>query len=127
MARPEWGTKRICQTCSARYYDFLKSPPTCPSCAAVYDPEALLKSRRARPVPVEVKPRKIPLTVLEGLGVDVVGDAVALELVDDSAPAADIADSVDADDDEEEDPEDVSELDDPDDDLAEGIAVEDTE
>ncbi|MBB6253489.1 TIGR02300 family protein [Nitrospirillum iridis] len=50
MAKPEWGTKRICPNCGTRYYDMRKNPPTCPSCSTVFDPEALLKSRRARPI-----------------------------------------------------------------------------
>ena len=54
MAKPEWGTKRICPTCGARYYDLLREPVICPKCDTPYDPEAFLKSRRARPVaPVE--------------------------------------------------------------------------
>ncbi len=84
-----------------------------------------MKSRRARPVPVETKPKKISLAGLEGLGVDVAGDEIAVELADDSAPAADIAEAVDADD--EEVPEDVRELDDVGDDLDEVLVVEDDE
>ena len=48
MAKPEWGTKRICQSCSAKFYDFGKLPIICPSCGAEFDPEAILKSRRGR-------------------------------------------------------------------------------
>ena len=125
MAKAEWGIKRICPSCSGRYYDFMKPQPACPSCNTVYDPEALLKSRRARPVPTEVKPKKISLKVLEGLGVDVIGETVALELADETAPAADIAAVIDAD--EEEEPEDVSELEDPEDDLADALTLDDDE
>lgn len=53
MAKPEWGVKRICPSCGARYYDMRKDPPVCPTCGAQFDPEALLKSRKARPVPVD--------------------------------------------------------------------------
>ena len=53
MVKAEWGLKRICPNCGTRYYDFRKDPPTCPSCGTAYDPEALLKSRRARPGMVE--------------------------------------------------------------------------
>ena len=53
MVKAEWGLKRICPNCGTRYYDFRKDPPTCPACGTVYDPEALLKSRRARPGMVE--------------------------------------------------------------------------
>ena len=57
MVKPEWGIKRLCQSCGARYYDFLKSPIVCPSCQAPFDPEAVLKSRRSRQIPAEA-PRK---------------------------------------------------------------------
>ncbi len=53
MVKAEWGIKRICPNCGTRYYDFRKEPPTCPACGTQYDPEALLKSRRARPGMVE--------------------------------------------------------------------------
>ena len=49
MAKPEWGTKRICQSCGARFYDFGRSPIICPACGAVFDLEVLNRSRRARP------------------------------------------------------------------------------
>lgn len=54
MAKPEWGTKRICPSCGARYYDLLRDPVVCPKCSTPFDPEAFLKARRARPAaPVE--------------------------------------------------------------------------
>lgn len=46
MAKPEWGIKRICQSCSAPFYDLKRSPIICPKCGATFDPEAILKSRR---------------------------------------------------------------------------------
>lgn len=58
MVKPEWGIKRLCQSCGARYYDFLRTPIVCPSCGTTFDSEAVLKSRRARPLPVDdVKPK----------------------------------------------------------------------
>ena len=58
MVKPEWGIKRLCQSCGARYYDFLRTPIVCPSCGTTFDSEAVLKSRRARPLPADdVKPK----------------------------------------------------------------------
>ncbi|MDX2027487.1 MAG: TIGR02300 family protein [Alphaproteobacteria bacterium] len=48
MAKTEWGLKRICPSCSTRYYDMKKNPPVCPSCGTVFDPENLVRSRRGR-------------------------------------------------------------------------------
>ncbi|HSK40796.1 MAG TPA: TIGR02300 family protein [Arenibaculum sp.] len=78
MAKPEWGTKRICPNCGARYYDLRKDPPVCPSCSTAFDPEALLRSRRSRPAPVE-ETRKAPVEtedeeVLERSDVEVNGN-----------------------------------------------------
>jgi uncharacterized protein (TIGR02300 family) len=59
VAKPEWGSKRICPSCGTRYYDLLRDPVICPKCATPYDPEAFLRSRRARPAPTvekEVEP-----------------------------------------------------------------------
>jgi uncharacterized protein (TIGR02300 family) len=54
LAKPEWGTKRICPSCGTRYYDLLRDPVVCPKCSTPFDPEAFLKARRARPAaPVE--------------------------------------------------------------------------
>jgi len=67
VANPKWGTKRICQSCSAKFYDLQKSPIVCPSCGAAFDPEALLKSRRPRsapkpePAPKPKKPKAAPV------------------------------------------------------------------
>src|SRR5215813_13984800 len=55
VAKPEWGTKRICPSCGTRYYDLLREPVICPNCNTPYDPEAFLKSRRARPIPAVEK------------------------------------------------------------------------
>ena len=50
MSKPEWGTKRTCQSCGAHFYDLRKDTIVCPKCGATYDPEAVLKSRRGRVV-----------------------------------------------------------------------------
>lgn len=60
MAKPEWGTKRQCQACGAKYYDFGRSPITCPACGVAFDPEAILKARRPRPSAVK-KDRVVPV------------------------------------------------------------------
>lgn len=52
MVNPDWGIKRTCHSCGAKYYDFKKKEPACPSCGTSFDPEALLKSRR-RAIPEE--------------------------------------------------------------------------
>ena len=55
MVKPEWGAKRVCHSCGAPFYDLHRDPISCPKCGATYDPEAILKSRRARPAVAEEK------------------------------------------------------------------------
>lgn len=49
VAKPEWGTKRTCLSCGAKFYDLLRSPILCPACGAEFDVEAAGRARRARP------------------------------------------------------------------------------
>ena len=56
--KPEWGAKRICQSCAAPFYDMRRSPILCPKCGAEFDPELLVKARRSRPPPVEEKEKE---------------------------------------------------------------------
>ena len=66
--KPEWGTKRTCQSCGAVFYDMRRVPIVCPKCRTQFDPEVFTKARRSRPQPVEEKkapPPKKP--VEEGL------------------------------------------------------------
>jgi uncharacterized protein (TIGR02300 family) len=48
VVKPEWGNKRICQSCGASFYDLRRDPIVCPKCEAVFDLESVLKSRRPR-------------------------------------------------------------------------------
>ncbi|MBI1209721.1 MAG: TIGR02300 family protein [Azospirillum sp.] len=123
MAKPEWGIKRICPSCSTRYYDLRKDPPTCPACGVVYDPEALLKSRRARPIPAEEVKKP---SVVRGGDLDIGGDEVVAEIedADDDVAVDDLGEDEGevADDEEEVLIEDASEL--GEDDVGEVVPVE---
>ena len=48
MANPELGTKQICPTCQAKFYDLNRRPAHCPKCDSEFDPEEALKNRRVR-------------------------------------------------------------------------------
>jgi uncharacterized protein (TIGR02300 family) len=48
VAKPEWGSKRVCLSCGARFYDMKRSPIVCPACDTVFDPAANSKPRRSR-------------------------------------------------------------------------------
>jgi len=37
VAKPELGTKRLCGSCGAKFYDLNKDPITCPKCGTVFE------------------------------------------------------------------------------------------
>lgn len=82
MAKAEWGTKRICQSCSARFYDLKRAPPVCPVCGTVQAPEPPARysggkaARKPAAVPV---PAPVDAEVeIEGIE-DVVADDEIIE------------------------------------------------
>ena len=40
MVDPKLGTKRVCESCGAKFYDLNKQPVTCPKCSHTFDPMA---------------------------------------------------------------------------------------
>ncbi|MCR9221442.1 MAG: TIGR02300 family protein [Alphaproteobacteria bacterium] len=58
MSKPEWGLKRTCLSCGAKFYDMKRDPIVCPKCGTAFDPEAATKLKRGRPAPEEkAKPK----------------------------------------------------------------------
>ena len=55
MSKPAWGTKRVCPSCGARFYDLSRTPITCPVCQAVYQVTPPPSRRGERAQPVEVR------------------------------------------------------------------------
>ena len=43
VAKPEWGVKRVCQSCASKCYGLGHSPIVCPQCGTRFDPEVPLK------------------------------------------------------------------------------------
>ena len=48
MADPQLGTKQICPTCQAKFYDLGKRPAHCPKCNSDFDPDEAVRNRRVR-------------------------------------------------------------------------------
>ena len=59
MSEPEWGIKRVCPSCSIKYYDFNKSPIICPKCEFEFDPDLLLKSRKGRSIATKTEVNEV--------------------------------------------------------------------
>jgi uncharacterized protein (TIGR02300 family) len=113
VAKPEWGTKRICPSCGTRYYDMTRDPIVCPKCSTPFDPEAFLKSRRSRPAPPVEKE-------LEPVGAEEIDADVETE---EAEPAEEGEEGVPLEENEEDEEliEDASELGEDEDDMAEVI------
>src|SRR5260370_21765863 len=116
VAKPEWGSKRICPSCGARYYDLLREPVICPKCATPFDAEAFLRSRRTRPAPPVEKE-------LEPVGADEIDAEVETEEAEATEEEEEEAAPVEEAEEEEDEEllEDASELGEDEDDMAEVI------
>jgi len=87
VAKPEWGKKRNCPECGARFYDLGKDDPvTCIECGHEWVPEPVLKSKQ--PIPEEeVKQTEVEEEDLVDIEIDVADDDLTLDDDDDEVPA----------------------------------------
>ncbi|MBS0271056.1 MAG: TIGR02300 family protein [Proteobacteria bacterium] len=83
MSKPEWGTKRICPSCNARFYDMCRQPIACPKCANVFDPDAFVKKRRGRPPASEAKQLPLPAELEETIDLELAEELAPLDETDD--------------------------------------------
>ncbi|MEL6235795.1 MAG: TIGR02300 family protein [Pseudomonadota bacterium] len=60
MPEVEWGVKRLCPSCGARFYDLSTDPATCPACGSTFSLDAL-SLKRSRPERAEPKPAAKPV------------------------------------------------------------------
>jgi uncharacterized protein (TIGR02300 family) len=65
MPKQEWGVKRVCPSCSTRFYDLRMDPLTCPDCGASFTVESLTNTRPKALRPEKVKPE--PVEEAEGI------------------------------------------------------------
>ena len=63
VAKPELGTKRLCASCGAKFYDLNKDPIHCPKCGAVY--EVVVATRPTRPEPAAAPAPRPPVPAEE--------------------------------------------------------------
>ena len=114
VAKPDWGTKRMCLSCGARFYDLNHRPIVCPACEAEFSEEDFIRGRRGRSAPTDTAVAPVAKKVVA----KTVEDAAALADEDEEFPDVE----VEVDENEEEDEsviEDASELGEDEDDMAE--------
>jgi uncharacterized protein (TIGR02300 family) len=124
VAKPELGTKRLCTSCGAKYYDLNRDPITCPKCGTVF--EIVMTSRAAKAAKAAEKAEddeddEDDVTAPEIVTLEE-ADAEA-EGADDDVPDID-GDDVDLEDDDDADDGVFIEDEDDDDDAVPGIRVE---
>ncbi len=75
MAKPELGTKRICGSCGAKFYDLSKDPIVCPKCGTVFEivvpvsrsrPDAAARAMPVAAAPVAAKEPEVEVAETEG-------------------------------------------------------------
>jgi uncharacterized protein (TIGR02300 family) len=106
MPKDEWGVKRVCPTCSTRFYDLRTDPMTCPNCGATFTIESLtavkakaLRPEKAKPEPVDLEDLPEIDTDDEALETD---DDLDDEILEDEEDNVDLDDIADVPSDEEE-------------------------
>jgi len=100
VAKPEWGTKRLCTSCGARFYDLSRQPIECPKCHTVIDPDQVTRLKRSRSaVPEEVVKAKPVKPVEVEAELEIEGEA-EIEDVDEDEDVV-LEDASDLTDDEE--------------------------
>ena len=59
MAKPDLGTKRLCGSCGAKFYDLNRTPIVCPKCETVFVVPVV--TTRARPDAAKAVPTPAPV------------------------------------------------------------------
>jgi uncharacterized protein (TIGR02300 family) len=83
VVKAEWGSKRTCHSCGARFYDLRRDRIICPVCGAAYDPDRQPRPRRPGPA-IKEEPTLPPR---------VVGDDIAVESLEEDMAEADAAET----------------------------------
>ena len=98
MPKDEWGVKRLCPSCSTRFYDLQHDPMTCPNCSTTFTVDSLtaVKAKVHRPEKVKPEPADIDdLPVIDG-------DDLDDEILEDEEDTVDLDEIADVASDEEE-------------------------
>ena len=98
MSKPARGTKRVCPSCGARFYDLNRSPITCPVCRAAYQvtPPPSRRGERAQPVEVrkvvEPEVEAPPLETPDTISLEEVEEAGAEVPIEEDEEVVDLGD-----------------------------------
>ncbi|MGD9501514.1 MAG: TIGR02300 family protein [Methyloceanibacter sp.] len=90
MSKPARGTKRVCPSCGARFYDLNRTPITCPVCQAAYQLPTAPSRRSSERAQAAAAPRKVEEA--EKRPAMESADVISLEEVEEAGAEAAIAD-----------------------------------
>ncbi len=94
MAKPELGTKRVCVSCGAKFYDLTKVPAVCPKCGTE-QPAELPRARR--PVGNVVEDKRVKkVTTADDVDVETeaADDETEENVLEDASELEDDADAI---------------------------------
>lgn len=95
MAKPELGTKRVCVSCGAKFYDLQKVPAVCPKCGTEQPAELPRPRRSGGNVADDKRPKKpLPGADDADVPVEAVDDDEAEDVLEDTADLEDDADTI---------------------------------
>ena len=94
MVKPELGTKRVCVSCNARFYDLQKTPAVCPKCSTE-QPADQPRARRAGGNVVEDKrPKKPPVADDVDVEAEPAEEEAEEDVLEDASELEDDADAI---------------------------------
>lgn len=106
MPKDEWGAKRVCPSCSTRFFDLTRDPMTCPNCGAIFTLDSLTAVKPKPPRAEKVKPEPVDLEDLpdieNGARPNETEDDLADEILEDEEDSVDLEELADVASDEEE-------------------------
>ncbi len=97
MVKPELGTKRVCVSCGARFYDLARSPAVCPKCSTEQPTEQPRIRRMPAAIPEERRrPKVAPVPGLEDAEVEteVAEEEAEEDVLEDTSDLEDGADTL---------------------------------
>ena len=83
MAQPNLGTKRVCVSCSARFYDLNKNPAVCPKCGTEQPVELPRVRRPVEPAAPDSAKKAAPDDLDSDTDLDTDADADADDVMED--------------------------------------------
>jgi uncharacterized protein (TIGR02300 family) len=95
MVKPELGSKRVCVSCSAKFYDLGKVPAVCPKCGTQQPAEQPRMRRSGGNVAEEKRRAKVlPVPGVEDVEVEVADEDADEDVLEDTSDLEDGAEGI---------------------------------